>query len=348
MKENFWEFRNSGGRTAELLLYGDISQRSWYGDEITPVSFAKELESQGAIDELTVHINSGGGDVFAAQAIGNLLERHSAKVTAVIDGLCASAATIIACHCDSVKACADSSYMIHPVRMGVFDYCESAELEKYISALKVIKQNIVSLYAKKTGLTEQRAAELMDATSWWTAEQAKENGFVDEIISCDRPAVIENREGLLFVNRVNVHLPFDKAPQFFKDSVIAENKKEEKKLEKEIKTVGELREAYPELVDAIERAAEKNAAEAERQRIRDIEEMSLPENAQTAFTAKYEKPMSAAEYAKTAVASIKKKKGLWSRDAFDDAEKSGMDDVGGFGKEKGDPFMDAITNCKMF
>ena len=97
MPENkkFWKFCNQAGNKVELLLYGDISQTSWWGDEVTPKQFAEELAGLGALDEITVRINSGGGDVFAAQAIGNQLEQHPAAVTAKIDGLCASAATIV-------------------------------------------------------------------------------------------------------------------------------------------------------------------------------------------------------------------------------------------------------------
>ena len=95
MPENkkFWKFCNQAGNKVELLLYGDISQTSWWGDEVTPKQFAEELAGLGALDEITVRINSG--DVFAAQAIGNQLEQHPAAVTAKIDGLCASAATIL-------------------------------------------------------------------------------------------------------------------------------------------------------------------------------------------------------------------------------------------------------------
>ena len=88
-----WKFCNQAGNKVELLLYGDISQTSWWGDEVTPKQFAEELAGLGALDEITVRINSG--DVFAAQAIGNQLEQHPAAVTAKIDGLCASAATIL-------------------------------------------------------------------------------------------------------------------------------------------------------------------------------------------------------------------------------------------------------------
>ena len=115
--DKFWQFRNlaDDDQKAELLLYGDISERSWWEDAATPKRFADDLAALGDVKEITVYINSGGGDVFAAQAIGNMLERNAATVTAHIDGLCASAATIVACHADKVVAAADGSYMIHPV-----------------------------------------------------------------------------------------------------------------------------------------------------------------------------------------------------------------------------------------
>lgn len=95
--DKFWQFRNldDDDQKAELLLYGDISERSWWKDDATPKRFADDLAALGDVKEITVYINSGGGDVFAAQAIGNMLERNAATVTAHIDGLCASAATIL-------------------------------------------------------------------------------------------------------------------------------------------------------------------------------------------------------------------------------------------------------------
>ena len=80
MPENkkFWKFCNQAGNKVELLLYGDISQTSWWGDEVTPKQFAEELAGLGALDEITVRINSGG-DVFAAQAIGNQLDRRPVR-----------------------------------------------------------------------------------------------------------------------------------------------------------------------------------------------------------------------------------------------------------------------------
>ena len=159
----FWKFCNlADSQKAELFLYGDISETSWWGDEVTPKQFADDLAALGDVTEITVYINSGGGDVFAAQAIGNQLARNAATVTAHIDGLCASAATIVACHADKVVAAADSTYMVHPVSMGLCGYLTADEMRNYLKALDATRESIVSLYAKKTGHDADECAKWMD------------------------------------------------------------------------------------------------------------------------------------------------------------------------------------------
>ena len=139
MPKKFWQFINqTGSNCAELLLYGDIAEsQSWFGDEVTPKQFANDLKKLGTVDEITVRITSGGGDVFAAQAIGNALEDHKATVTARIGGLCGSAATIVACHCDKVIAANDSTYMIHPVRLRIPGAIDAAGLQQYLEAIGI-------------------------------------------------------------------------------------------------------------------------------------------------------------------------------------------------------------------
>ena len=358
MPENkkFWKFCNQAGNKVELLLYGDISQTSWWGDEVTPKQFAEELAGLGALDEITVRINSGG-DVFAAQTIGNQLEQHPAAVTAKIDGLCASAATIVACHCGKVIAANDSTYMVHPVRMGAHGYYNAEELQKYIEAMNAIRESIVGLYAKKTGRDKDEVAGWMDETSWWTAAQAKENGFIDELTDEADGTVIENRDGMLFVNSVNTHLPFDKAPNFVQSSKAAPAScsvnnnchKEVTNMANEIKTVDDLRGAYPALVKEIEEAAANKATSDERQRIRDIEDMALSGSEALTNEAKFTKPVSASEYAVAVMKAAKESGSAWLNAAKGDADKSGMGGVkndggngGGAGKQ--DEFMDAIKS----
>lgn len=354
--KKFWQFRNAADKAVELLLYGNISETSWYKDEVSPRQFAEELAEQGPLDKIVVRINSGGGDVFAAQAIGNLLEQCPAEVTAKIDGLCASAATIVACHCKKVIAANDSSYMVHPVRIGAYGYYDAKELREFLDALAVIKENIISLYAKKSGHTKDEVTDWMDVTSWWTAATAKENGFVDELTD-DESAVVENHNGLLFVNSINMGVPFDKAPNFVQSAKAATaaegfvNKncqKEDNNMAVEIKTVNDLRGAYPALVNEIEEAAAQNARNEERQRIQDIEEMSLPGSEDMTNEAKFTKPISAADFAKAVVKNAKQRGEKFLTGAKNDADNSGMNGVEtstvAFNGVESDEFMAAIKS----
>lgn len=345
MAKKFWKFRNSAESGAELILYGDIAQeQSWFGDEVTPKQFREDLEALGDVSDITVRINSGGGDVFAATAIGNALEACKSKVTAVIDGLCASAATIVACHCDKVIAASDSTYMIHPVKMGLCGYVGSVELETYVSAIKTIRDNIVSLYAKKTGRDKDEVAAQMDATSWFTAAEAKENGFIDELIDENAP-VIENRNGMLFVNKVSMNMPFNEAPKFVQDSLMqvpaadgfankqnpaakpGNNLTKEEKEEMEIKTIDELRKAYPELTDQLENEAAETARNAERQRIHDIMDMQMPGTEAIANKAMFEDAVSAADFAKEAIKNMKAQGTAYLSNVENDAAASNVNTV---------------------
>lgn len=339
MPKKFWQFRNQADGSAELLLYGNIAgEKSWYSDDVTPKQFAEDLAALGAVSNITVRINSGGGDVFAAQTIGNLLEQHAATVTARIDGVCASAATIIACHCNKAIAANDSTYMVHPIRMYC-GYANAADLQKYLEALATIKENIISLYAKKTGRAKDEVTAWMDAESWWTGPQAKENGFVDELTDEETGATYENRGGVLFVNSVSMGAEFDKAPEFVRNRVkwVVDNQpagqpgkqQEVQNMDPKdsIKTVDDLRKAYPALVDQIEQAEAEAATNAERARIQNIEEMALPGSEALAAEAKFTKPMSAENFAKELVKNAKTQGATYLAQVKKDAESSGVNGV---------------------
>ena len=345
-KKKFWQFCNQTEESAELLLYGDISDRSWWGDEVTPKQFNEDLNALGDVKDITVRINSGGGDVFAATAIGNALEQHKASITARIDGLCASAATIVACHCNKVVAANDSTYMIHPVRMGMLGYMDATGLQKCIEALSTIRDNIINLYAKKTGRNIDEVAEQMDNTSWFTAAQAKENGFVDELIDeTEDETVVENRGGLLFVNSVGTHIPFTDAPKFVQDSLAHvpaadgfvntqtpaktpggndPNKEEE---DMEFKNIEELKNAYPEFCKQIADQAAAEATNVERQRIRDIMDMQMPGAEDIANSAMFEKAISAEDFAKEAIKNMKAQGAQYLKGIQDDATQGNANTV---------------------
>lgn len=362
MSRKFWQFKNQAGEAPELLLYGDIADSTWWGDEATPKQFKEELDALGPVAAITVRINSGGGDVFAAQAIGNMLEQHGAKVTARLDGLCASAATIVACHCDRVEAARDSTYMVHPVRMCLYGYYDAVEMGQYLAALDTIKKNIIGLYVKKTGRSEDEVTAWMDGTSWWTGEEAAENGFVDQVLEDEGAATVENRGGILFVNSVDTHMPFDKAPKNVRDRLAGapagranntgagapgQNKEEGQSME--IKTVDELRKEYPDLVGQVEQTAADQARQEERERIRDIEDMTLVGGEEEARRAKYDKPVSADAFARAALQKARQQGSAYLAKAGEDAKNSGAGSVGQAGQDDGkqggkgeDSFLNAI------
>lgn len=205
--KNFWKFRNEAEReTAELMLYGEISDVSWYGNEVTPKEFHEDLISCEGKD-LAVHINSPGGDVFAAQAIYTQLKAYTGKVTMHIDGMCASAATIIACAGDTVIMPSNTIYMIHNPKSAMLGYFDAPQLDKISESLGAVKQTIVNVYMARVqgALSEVQLKHKMDSEEWMTAETAKSYGFVDEITDA---IPIENKwEGdALFVNSVSCRL----------------------------------------------------------------------------------------------------------------------------------------------
>ena len=202
----FWKFKNSADGAAELLLYGEISDASWYGDEVTPKRFADDLAACGGKD-LTVRVNSPGGDVFAAQAIYNQLKAYAGKVTVKIDGMCASAATVIACAGETVIMPSNTIYMIHNPKSAMLGYYDAVQLGKVSDRLTTVKQTIVNVYMGRVGnaLSEVQVKHKMDSEEWMTADKAKEYGFVDEITD---EIPIENRweDNLLIVNSVSCKL----------------------------------------------------------------------------------------------------------------------------------------------
>lgn len=177
MKRKFWNWvRNDAGRT--LFLNGEISDETWFGDEVTPQLFRDDLEScQG---DITVWINSPGGDVFAAAQIYNMLMDYQGNVKVKIDGLAASAASVIAMAGTEVLMSPVAMMMIHnPMTVAIGD---SSEMQKASEMLAEVKESIMNAYEIKTGLSRSKISHLMDAESWFNAKKAVELGFADKIL----------------------------------------------------------------------------------------------------------------------------------------------------------------------
>ncbi|NPV30651.1 MAG: Clp protease ClpP [Firmicutes bacterium] len=200
----FWRFRNLSEEEAELLLYGEIaSEQPWWegGDLVTPKQFYEDLKALGPKSNITVRINSAGGDVFAAQAIYTQLKTNAAKVTVIVDGLAASAASIVAMAGDIVKMPANAMMMIHNPTIGLLGYYTAEEMEKFAEQLEAVKESIINAYMSKTGLDRKTLSKMMDKETWMTGEEAVEKGFADEVLFQNVQMSI--RGSLLIVNSIS-------------------------------------------------------------------------------------------------------------------------------------------------
>lgn len=165
-----------------LELHGTIAEESWFDDDLTPQMFKDELNAGSG--DITVWINSPGGDCVAAAQIYNMLANYKGNVTVKIDGIAASAASVIAMAGNTVLMSPVSMMMIHnPATMAFGDH---TEMEKAIEMLEGVKDSIINAYVLKTGLSRAKLSRLMDAETWMDATKAVELGFADDIITKDK------------------------------------------------------------------------------------------------------------------------------------------------------------------
>lgn len=336
------------------MLYGEISEYSWWGDEITPAEFNRELKEIGAVDSLTVRINSGGGDVFAAVAIYTRLKEHKASIAVKIDGWCASAATIIAMAGDTVEISVGGVFMIHDPAAGLFGYYNITDMQKLAEELEVIKQSIVNCYMTMTDKPEDEIKSLMTEEKWFTAEEAVEAGFCTAVMfDKETETEVENTEKII-VNSVAIDLSgFSTVPKGLLGYANSHNNKTnaENKEDKNM-TLEEFKTKYPDVANAYKNeitaqagagAVDTTAVDAERARIKAIDEITLPGFEDLANKAKYEEPVSAEAFAMQIVAAQKKTGQTFLNDREADIEDSGVNDVnpvsnkGGAGEEE-DPY----------
>ncbi len=181
--KKFWNWRKVKNQEPEkteriLELNGTIAEESWFDDDVTPQLFKDELNAGSG--DITVWINSPGGDCVAAAQIYNMLSNYKGKVTVKIDGIAASAASVIAMAGDTVLVSPVSMLMIHnPATIAWGDH---AEMQKAIDMLAEVKESIINAYVLKTGLSRPKLSHLMDAETWMDANKAVELGFADEIM----------------------------------------------------------------------------------------------------------------------------------------------------------------------
>ena len=181
--KKFWNWArddNSGVRT--LYLDGVIAEESWFDDDVTPKAFKAELTAGEG--DLVIWLNSPGGDCISASQIYTMLMDYKGKVTVKIDGIAASAASVIAMAGTTVLMAPTALMMVHnPLTVAIGD---SEEMQKAIAMLSEVKESIINAYEIKTGQSRAKLSHLMDAETWLNAKKAIELGFADGILDDEK------------------------------------------------------------------------------------------------------------------------------------------------------------------
>ena len=287
--KTIWNIVKNDDKNAELMLYGDIAESFW-GDTIS----AKEVTEYLAdldVENINVYINSNGGVVDTAIAINNALRRHKAKVTVNIDGIAASAATLITCAGDTVKMPKNALFMIHnPLTIAMGD---SEEMRKQADVLEKYKNSIMETYLQKVNIDKEKLSELMDNESWLSAEEALEYGFIDEIIENTDIQVVENK-----VISNNMVFNMAEFKNFNVDKNIKNNGKGSEKMTRE-----EIKNQYPDIYAEIINEGKEIGIKEERTRIQEIENLGY--NHEVVNKAKFEEPKNARDLALEIVSLMK-------------------------------------------
>lgn len=306
-KDKFWKFVNLNDDETELELYSDIASESWFEDSVTPKLFISELKAVNG-NNICVRINSNGGDVFAANAIAVALEEaanNGKNVTCKIDGICASAAVRVALACGKISIANGAYMMIHKPANVLWGYYNADDMRKLADTLDTIQSGIVDAYVARTGLTEKECSKMMDKETWFTAKEAVEKGFADEVLFSNGEA--DNDEGAT-IDRIKtafvasaVASDYSNVPKALKEAFAnKQTKKEEEGNPMEIKNYEDLKAAYPDLVANVENKAKsegiENAVKAERDRMQALDNLAGKIAPELINEAKYgEKKMTADE-----------------------------------------------------
>lgn len=210
MKNKFWNWvKDEETDIRTLYLDGVIAEESWFSDDVTPAAFKRELMSSRG--DITVWINSPGGDCVAASQIYSMLMDYKGKVTVKIDGIAASAASVIAMAGTEVLMAPTALLMIHnPLTVAIGD---SEEMQKAIDMLSEVKESIINSYEIKTGQSRTKISHLMDAETWLNVHKAIELGFADGVLTDEKKRVQSDAVTYAFSRRAVTNSLLNKLPK---------------------------------------------------------------------------------------------------------------------------------------
>ncbi|EAU9329510.1 Clp protease ClpP [Salmonella enterica] len=340
---NWWNIKNSAGEDdtpAEMQLYGYIGE--W--DDISSAEVVKQLKVITA-KTIVVRINSYGGSVFTAQAILSSLKRHPANVTVYIDGIAASAATIIAMAGDKIIIPANAMMMIHnPWTLAAGD---SEELRSIAEMMDKVRNSILAAYREKTGLSDEKLIELMDAETWFSADEAVELGFADEVEQPMRLAASLNN-GVFSLNGMSFDASrFAHLPDSLAKLTVPDNKQSAVPTahnEEEIVDLETLKNKHPDLYNQVFNAGKDDGVKAERERIKQIEDSVIPGHDELVNKAKFETGVSAEALALEIMNAERGRNAAYLQNRMDDADplKKAVDTLAP--QNKGEQEVEAVKN----
>ena len=292
--------------SAEINMYGEVIEKhptDWWTGEPIPGNFIalddfiRDLDELAGCSDITVHINSGGGDMYAGIAIYNRLKSLPATVTTINDGLAASAASIIFMAGDTRKVHAGSNTMIHGAAAFVYGYYQKQDAEAFVKRLEAHNKAGINIYVERSGRPEAEIRQMVEAETWLTGQEAVDEGLATEVItdaedaepvsmklSPDRTRLMVGGRAVAacLLGKLPEGIPCMTAEEYAATATPGGPKNEAKPAQRasdnnsnggnasmEIKNVDDLRRAYPELVTEVENAARS----AERTRIQTIEGM---------------------------------------------------------------------------
>lgn len=322
----FWNVASVSDDEGVITLYGDVMSSQpvdwWTGEPvpgmfITPEGFMEDIAAVKDKAKITVKINSCGGDLYTGVAIHNAIKGLGKDVTVIVEGIAASAASVIMCAGKTVQVWPGSIVMIHGVSVGLVDYFTTTELKKVLKANEAAERAVAEIYAAKTGKETSALLGAMEREKWMTGREAISEGFADELLEGDGgpEAQLLGRDLLMIAgvkhDITGLHVPASlkiksispaaparaaRAAEINKPAQAGEN---EGGTTMPYATVEELRTAQPDLVQQVEAAAAAEAINAERERLRGIEEIEASVgDAELVQDAKYgEKPCTAADLA---------------------------------------------------
>ena len=343
--------------SVEVNMYGEVVSENptnwWTGEPIEGLfiilaDFLNDMEKIKDKKNVTFHINSPGGEVFAGVAIYNRMKEFTGNVTTIVDGLCASAASIImqGAKPGNRKVCNGSLTMIHGASSFMFGYYNAKDMKESIKQVNAIDKSIAEIYAKETGMDVETAKTMMSNTTWMSAQDAIDKGFADEIMDTGSSVTmsLNPAKNVLTVNGVpmsarGLSLPTDipvienkvttgKKPEVIKNNIPkggTKNMTLEELMKQEPDLVKQIQDEATQTAQANNQAAINKALDDERQRLQAIDEIACKIGDQTLVDkAKYgEAKMSAAELALEALKAQKDAGADFLNSAKEDAKTSG-------------------------